>query len=431
MPQDASLESFHYMLNQVRELIELDARLLEKITSPNHIFQIQIDFKKDDGTTQTVNAYRVQHNNARGPYKGGIRFHPQVDLDEIKTLAVLMSLKCAIVNIPFGGAKGGVQIDTKKLSINELERISRAYFKAGTEAHIFDANKDIPAPDAYTNSQVMAWMMDEHERIIGHKSPSCITGKPLDLGGSLGRSYATSQGGAFILEALLKKNNQDLNNTTVAIQGFGNAGSYMAEILTKMGMRVMAVSDSSGAIFCEGDQCEIPKIKQYIKTFSSLRANFCQENICSVEKMKKENVRVISNEELLTLDIDVLVLAALDNAINKNNMHNIKAKIVVELANSPITNQASDFLYKQGITIIPDIIANAGGVTVSYFEWIQNRSGDIWDEKYVIDKLQKIMLNAFEDLISLQTKHKTSMRIAAYMLGIERIVHAVELRGSV
>ncbi len=422
---------FNDILFKSAEIIALKDELLTALMEIDHIFQIQIDFEKDDGSTEKVDIYRVQHNNARGPYKGGIRFHQDVDLDEVKSLAGLMSLKCAIVNVPFGGAKGGVAINSKNLSINEFERISRRYFSEGTKAGVFAENKDIPAPDAYTNAQVMAWMLDEHERIIGHKSPGCITGKPIDLGGSLGRIYATAQGGAFVLQQFLNDKNQDLSKVKVAVQGFGNAGSYMAKILTNMGMKIVAVSDSSGAIFCEGDQCEIPQIEQYKKSYQSLRANFCQGDVCNIERMQKDRVQMISNEELLELDVDVLILAALGSTIYQENAHKIKAKTIVELSNGPITAEADAILEANGICVIPDIIANAGGVTVSYFEWVQNRSGDIWEEDYVIQKLQKIMLNALKDLTTIQTEYQTSMRMAAYILGIKRVTRAIELRGNI
>lgn len=417
------------MLKKASEIINLDEGLLRKMQQPNNVFQTQITLKKDDGSTQKLDAYRVQHNNSRGPYKGGIRFHSEVDLDEVKSLAGLMSLKCAVVNIPFGGAKGGVRVDTKNLSISEQEQVARAYFRAATEAKIFAPNQDIPAPDAYTNTQTMAWMLDEYERIKGYKAPDCITGKPLDLGGSLGRIYATSQGGFFMLREFLKTQNKTIKGSKVAIQGFGNAGSYIAEILNRAGANVVAISDSSGAVFCEGDQCEIPKIKQYKKTFSSIRANFCQGDVCNIEKMAQENVRVISNQELLELDVDILVLAALNDVITKKNAKNIKAKVILELANEPINADADAILNQRKICIIPDIIANAGGVTVSYFEWVQNRSGDIWDENHIIDKLEKVMTNAFTDLKIVQAKYQTSMRTAAYILAIKRIARAIELRG--
>jgi len=430
MNSSKSLKDFHYLLTKTARTISLDEKLLERFIHPENIFSTKISYQADDGSTKEVNAYRVQHNNARGPYKGGIRFHPNTDLNEINILSGLMSLKCAVVNVPFGGAKGGVQIDTKELSIGELERISRSYFRAGTEEGIFAANKDIPAPDAYTNTQVMAWMMDEHERIIGYKSPGCVTGKPLDLGGSLGRLYATAQGGVFVLEEFLKKHNKTFKGMRIAIQGFGNAGSYAAELLHESGAKIVAVSDSSGGIFCEGDQCEIPKVKEYKKSFTSLRANFCQGDVCNVEKMKKENISVISNDELLSLDVDVLILAALEGVIHKDNVNQIKAKIILELANGPITSDADIVLSDSGVTVIPDILANAGGVTVSYFEWVQNRSGDIWDESFVIAKLKKVMLNAFNDLLQIKHKHNSSMRNSAYILGMERISRAIEFRGQ-
>ncbi len=341
-----------------------------------------------------------------------------------------MAIKCAVVNIPFGGAKGGVSIDTKKLSKAELENISRLYFAAGTKAKIFAENKDIPAPDAYTNSQIMAWMMDEHEKIIGHKSPACVTGKPVELGGSLGRIYATAQGGAFILEKILNDSGKNLITTTVAIQGFGNAGSYMAKILTNMGLKVVAVSDSSAALFCGEKQCELSKIESYKKEHSSIRANFCQDDICNVEKMERESVKIIPNSQLLELDVDVLVLAALGDTITKDNANNIKAKTIVELANNPITPEADSILEKKGIRVIPDILANAGGVSVSYFEWVQNKSGDIWEEQIVIEKLKKVMLNALKDVTSIQSRYEVSMRQSAYILGVKRLSEAMELRGT-
>ncbi|MDH3324900.1 MAG: Glu/Leu/Phe/Val dehydrogenase, partial [Candidatus Peregrinibacteria bacterium] len=338
------------------------------------------------------------------------------------------------VNIPMGGGKGGVTVNPKELSKTEHERLARAYYRAGTEAGIFNVNKDIPAPDVYTNPQTMAWMMDEHEKVIGYKSPGCITGKPLELGGSLGRMYSTSQGGFFVLLEYLKCIGKKPEDTTVAIQGFGNAGAFFADIASAAGFKVMAVSDSKGGLFCSGDQCEIPKLKEYKKEYGSLRANFCQGDSCDFHKMDKENVKVISNEELLTLDVDVLVVAALDGVIHKDNADNIKAKIVLELANGPVTIEADKILHERDIVVIPDILANAGGVTVSYFEWVQNRSGDVWEEDYVNEKLKKIMVNSFKDLLNIYEKHEKegkdiTLRTAAFILGMERIVNAMTLRG--
>lgn len=430
MPAMKPYQNFLENLKNASTVINLSEKALKRFQEPENIYETEIQFKKDNGETGTAKGYRVQHNSARGPYKGGIRFHQEADLEEVKTLAALMSLKCAVVNIPLGGGKGGVQINPKDFSKSELERISRAYFRSGTEDQVFGVNKDIPAPDVYTNPQIMAWMLDAHEQVLGYKSPGAITGKPLEIGGSLGRNYATAQGGFFILREYLAKKGKKLSETTIAIQGFGNAGSYFAEIVSNAGGKVVAASDSSGAIFCNGDQCEIPKLKEYKTSYGSLRGNFCEGDHCDLEKMKAENIQILSNEELLELDVDVLVLAALDGVIHVDNADQVKAPIILELANGPITNRADQILYKKGIEVLPDILANAGGVTVSYFEWVQNRSGDVWIENLVNEKLEKVMVNAFEDLYEVNQAHpNTDLRTAAFILGIQRIVNAMELRG--
>jgi glutamate dehydrogenase/leucine dehydrogenase len=262
-PKHKPFENFLNNLERAAKTIELNEKAFEILKSPENIFETEIQFQRDNGDIESVEGYRVQHNSARGPYKGGIRFHPEADLEEVKALASLMSLKCAVVNIPLGGGKGGVKIDPKPLSRSELERLSRAYFAAGTSAGIFGVDRDIPAPDVYTNPQIMAWMMDEHEHILGHKSPGCITGKPLELGGSLGRNYATAQGGFFVLQRLLEKIGKKPQDTTVAIQGFGNAGAYFAEIAHEAGLKIIAASDSKGALVCKGPQCEIKKLHEY------------------------------------------------------------------------------------------------------------------------------------------------------------------------
>jgi len=359
------------------DCLGLEAATRKKLMEPENIFKKEIEFKTDSGETKTVSAYRVQNNSARGPYKGGIRFHPEANEAEVKTLAALMSLKCAVVNIPLGGGKGGVEVNPKNLSQTELERVARSYMRALAENNIVGPEKDIPAPDVYTNPQTMAWMLDEYEKVVGHKAPGVITGKPIALGGSLGRSYATAQGGFFVLRDYLKDQGKKLSETTVAVQGFGNAGSYFASIASDAGMKVVAVSDSSGGVFCNGDQCEVPKLKEYKEDSGSLRGNFCQGDSCDVDKMKKAEVEMISNEELLALEVDVLVLAALDGAVDERNANEVKAKTILELANGPVTPEGDEILERNGVAVIPDILANAGGVTVSYFEWVQNRSGDV------------------------------------------------------
>ncbi len=425
-------ENFLLNLRKAVNVIGLKDSAFEALSEPENIFESEISFKKDDGSDMTVSGYRVQHNSARGPYKGGIRFHPDADIDEVKTLASLMSLKCAVVNLPLGGGKGGVQVNPKDLSESELERLSRAYFRAGTEAGVFGVKKDIPAPDVYTNPQVMSWMMDEYEQIVGYKEPGVITGKPLELGGSLGRNYATSQGGFFILEEYLKQQYPDKSpkDFRIAVQGFGNAGAYFADIADRAGYKVVAVSDSKGAVFCEGDQCEIPKLHKYKKEGGSLRGNFCDGDACDIEKMSTEKVKVMTNDELLEMEVDVLVLAALDGVIHQENADKIKAPVVLELANGPITIEADEILESRDITIIPDILANAGGVTVSYFEWVQNRSGDVWEEEVVNQKLKKVMHHAFRDLLQIQGQYNgASLRTSAFVLGMQRILSAMKLRG--
>ncbi len=424
-------QNFVKNLKQAFEILKLDHKTLEKIQEPENIFETEIEFQKDDGSMGKAPAYRVQHNSARGPYKGGIRFHPEADLGEVKTLASLMSLKCAVVNIPLGGGKGGVQINPKELSQKEIESLSRAYARAGTEAGIFGVNIDVPAPDVYTTPQIMSWMMDEHEKILGYKSPGFITGKPLELGGSLGRSYSTSQGGFYVLEKYLEKIGKKAEDMTVAVQGFGNAGANFARIASKAGFNIVAASDSRGAVFCEGKACSIDDLDKYKKETGSLRGNFCDGDNCDLDKMNLAGVKILTNEELLELDVDILVLAALDGVVNEKNAKNIKAKIILELANGPVTFEADKILEKNNIVVIPDILANAGGVTVSYFEWVQNRSGDVWEEDYVNIKLKKIMLNSFDDLLKIQGQYENiSQRNAAFVMSLRRIMEAMKLRGQ-
>ncbi len=424
-------QNFLDNLYKASNTIKLSDAALARLEEPESINNFQVEFELDSGKKECVEGYRVQHNSARGPYKGGIRFHPEADLDEVKALAALMSLKCSVVNIPLGGSKGGITVDPKKLSKKELERMSRSYFRIGTERGVFGVNKDIPAPDVYTNPQIMAWMLDEHEKVLGYKSPGVITGKPLELGGSLGRNYATSQGGFYILKKYLDSIGKKLEDTTIALQGFGNAGAYFAEIAHKAGCKIVAASDSKGGILRSKGYFEAKQLNTYKKDTGSLRGNFCQGEVCDLEKMNRAEVREVSNEELLELDVDVLVLAALDGVIHAGNANNVRAKAILELANGPVIAEADEVLEKKGVDVLPDILANAGGVTVSYFEWVQNRSGDVWEEQYVNEKLKKVMENAFDDLIQVKEEHAVSYRQAAFILGLERIVTAMELRGQI
>jgi glutamate dehydrogenase/leucine dehydrogenase len=424
-------ENFLKNLRKASSTIKLSESARQALEKPEHVHEFDVTFDRDDGSEMTVPGYRVEHNSARGPYKGGIRYHHEADKDEVKALAALMSLKCGVVNIPMGGGKGGITVDPKTLSRSELERMSRAYFRIGTEKNIFGVHRDVPAPDVYTNPQIMAWMLDEHERVLGYKSPGVITGKPLELGGSLGRNYATSQGGFYVLMKYLNEIGKKPEETTIAIQGFGNAGAYFAEIAHKAGMKIVAASDSKGGIMRAKGYFEAKKLNEFKNTTGSLRGNFCQGDSCDLEKMAREEVREVRNEDLLELDVDVLVLAALDGVIHAENAHNIKAKTILELANGPVTLEADEILEQKNINVIPDILANAGGVTVSYFEWVQNRSGDVWEEDYIVSKLKKVMENSVDDLMKIKNQYDVSYREAAFILGMERIVKAMDLRGLV
>ena len=384
---------------------------MEVLLNPKKVLEVSIPVKLDSGKTKRFNGYRVQFNDARGPTKGGIRFHPQVDLSEVKSLAFWMALKCAVVDIPYGGGKGGVEINPKDYSETEIEKVARGFIRAIHE-NIGPA-KDIPAPDVYTTPQIMAWMMDEFEKINGKHLPGVITGKPLELGGSEGRGTATSQGGAFCLREFAKLKGMEPENTTVAIQGFGNAGSFMAEILSGWGYKIVAVSDSKTAVYDANGIDAKRAIKQKNDTGSLLG-------------LGKE----ITNAELLELEVDVLVPAALENQITAENAGNVKAKVVVELANGPVTPDADAILEKNNVVVIPDILANAGGVTVSYFEWVQNVYGYYWSSEEVAEKLEKIMVKSFNAVSTVSKEHDTSYRNAAYILAIDKILKAEKLRGT-
>lgn len=394
-------------LERVSATTNINPSIIEKLKIPNKIIETQIEVNG-----KKYNAYRVQFNNARGPYKGGIRFHPSADINEVKALSALMAIKCATVNIPMGGGKGGVACNPKEMSEIEIEEVSRAWIRKMAE-HI-GVDKDIPAPDVYTNPQIMAYMLDEYEKIVGHSEPGMITGKPLELGGSLGRGNATAQGGVYVLEKMIEKLGKSPENLRVAIQGFGNAGSHMANLLYKKGMKIIAVSDSNGGIYDENglNPEELQKIKDEKGTVAD-----------AIGKR-------ISNNELLELDCDILIPAALDNQITKENASNIKAKIVLELANGPTTPDADAILFEKKIHVVPDVLANAGGVTVSYFEWVQNRQQYYWDENEVNDKLKKIMFSAFDSVWNKSIQKNSQMRDAAFLLAVERIAKAMELRGE-
>ena len=405
-------------LDKAAKIIDLDPNLHRVLQFPDRFVTVSIPVKMDDGSTKVFAGYRSQYNNTLGVYKGGIRYHPDVTKDEVKALSFWMAIKCATVNIPLGGGKGGVIVHPKDLSEGELERLSRGYMQKMWP--VLGSDKDVPAPDVYTNATIMNWMRDEYEKMVGKKDPGVITGKPVSEGGSEGRSFATAQGGVYCTIELAKKMNLKPEETTVAIQGFGNAGSYMAKILHKLGYKIVAVSDSKGGIYRkEGlDPESVDKVKQETR---ELKAVYCEGSVCSDVEHEK-----ISNRQLLELDVDILVPAALENQITTDNADDIKAKAIVELANGPTTPEADEILQQKGIVVVPDVLANAGGVTVSYFEWDQNVKGEHWSEAEVLEKLEKIMVPAFDDVWETKEKYNIDMRTAAFVRAVERITEGMD-----
>jgi len=400
------------MLDKVAEKLKLNESEIDILTIPKRTFTFSFPVIMDDGSTKIFTGYRIQFNNARGPTKGGLRFHPEVDLEDVKMLSFLMALKCAVANIPFGGAKGGVTVDPKKISKGELERVSRAYMR---ELYKFiGPDTDIPAPDVSTNPEIMAWMLDEYEKIIGKHAPGVITGKPVELGGSLVKDISTSLGGVFVLKEIIKEFNMKPENTKVVVQGFGNVGMNAAKILHEQKYKVIAVSDSKTGIYDEKG-LEIEKVIEHKKNNKSLKGF----------KSAKE----ITNQEILELDCDVLIPAALEDQITKENADNIKAKIVLELANHPITAEADTTLEKKGIAVVPDILANAGGVVVSYFEWVQNSMNYYWTKEEVLKKLEEHMISATKEVSKTCKDVKCSMRAASYILAVNKVLQAERLRG--
>ncbi|MFC1598095.1 Glu/Leu/Phe/Val dehydrogenase [Patescibacteria group bacterium] len=393
-------------------MIDLDSNVRERLSAPMRELHVSIPVRMDDGKLKVFKGYRVQYDDSRGPFKGGIRFHPQTNIAEVKALAFWMTFKCATVGIPLGGGKGGVTVDPKKLSERELEQLSRGWARAMSK--FIGPDRDIPAPDVYTTPQIMGWMMDEFSEAVGTYSPGVLTGKPLCVGGSEGRGNATAQGGMYVAEELLKK--MKVKSPSIVIQGFGNAGSVFAKLATKKGWKVIAVSDSKGGIVNEKG-LDIGAVERH--------------------KMKTGSVvdfsgsKPITNEKILMHKCDILVPAALEGAITKANAGRIKAKAVIELANGPTTPEADEKLFKKGITVVPDILANAGGVTVSYFEWVQNTMQYYWSEKEVLERLKPIMVTAFNDVWTAAEKYKTDMRTGAYVHATARISEAMQARGRV
>jgi glutamate dehydrogenase len=405
------LRSTQSVIHEALHKLGFQDDMFELLKEPLRLLKVRFPVRMDDGSVKIFTGYRSQHNDSVGPTKGGVRFHPEVDENEVNALSIWMSLKCGITNLPFGGGKGGIICDPRSMSLRELERLSRGYVRAISQ--IVGPSKDIPAPDVYTNSQIMAWMMDEYSRLREFDSPAFITGKPIVLGGSQGRETATARGVAIIIEEAAKKKGIDLQGARVVIQGFGNAGSYLAKFMHDAGAKVVGVSDVYGAI----------------SDPEGLDINYLLERKDSFGTFSKLFTNIITNKELLELDCDILVPAAIANQITADNAHDIKASIVVEAANGPTTVEATKILSERGVFLVPDILSNAGGVTVSYFEWVQNNQGYYWTEEEVDQKLKRIMVDAFDNVYSVSKTRNVDMRLAAYMVGIKKLAEASAFRG--
>ncbi len=405
-------------LAEAAQIMDLDPAVHELLRWPLREFHVTLPVRMDDGTTKVFHGFRVQYNDARGPTKGGIRFHPDETIDTVRALAAWMTWKTAVVDIPLGGGKGGIICNPKEMSVSELERLSRAYVRA--IGHFISEETDVPAPDVYTTPQIMAWMMDEYAVMRGYNVPGVITGKPLPLGGSAGRGDATARGGMYTVREAAKILGVDLGKATVAIQGYGNAGTFAHKLVTGMfGSKVVAVSDSKGGIYC-------PEGLDYDAVSAWKR-----ENRTVVTYKCCDSCKTISNEELLELDVDVLIPSALENQIGDWNAGNIRAKIVAELANGPTTPAADEILFKKGVYVIPDFLCNAGGVTVSYFEQVQNAYDYYWEEDEVHEKLDKKMTAAFHAVHKTAQKYRVHNRMGAYVVSVARVAEAMKLRGWV
>jgi glutamate dehydrogenase/leucine dehydrogenase len=378
---------------------------------PDRELSVEVLLRRDDESLESFKGYRVQHNNSRGPFKGGIRYHHEVDIDEVRSLAALMTWKTALVDIPYGGGKGGITIDPSGYSERELERLSRRFFRAIDP--VIGPNKDVPAPDVNTNAQVMAWFMDEYGQMHGH-TPAIVTGKPISLGGSLGRESATGKGVAITVRETASKFGVELKGATVAIQGFGNVGSYAGKFLGDMGCKLIAASDVHGGLHAP-DGFDTDALFDYAYEHRTIKG--CGQG------------KEISNDDLIALEVDFLIPAALGGVIHKMNVDQINCRYVIEAANGPTTPPASETLFEKGVHVVPDILTNAGGVTVSYFEWVQNLQQFQWEEEDVNAKLERKLVNAFKEVAALSDKKKISLRTAAYMVAIDRVARAFELRG--
>jgi glutamate dehydrogenase (NADP+) len=409
-------------LERALKYVSISDDAIERLKYPKASLSVSIPVRMDNGTLRIFQGYRVRYDDTRGPGKGGVRYHPNVSIDEVQSLAFWMTFKCALLDLPFGGAKGGITLNPKELSKAELERLSRGYIEG--IADFIGPDVDILAPDVYTNEMIMGWMMDQYSIIRRKISPAVVTGKPLTMGGSRGRDTATGTGAFHVIHSLLPKLDKKPANTTVAVQGFGNAGAIVADLLAKAGYQVVAVSDSQGGIYREKG-LDIASIRQYKQEHREITAIYCQDTVCHI--MEHE---AISNEELLALDVDVLIPAALENQITAENADRVRAKYIFEVANGPTTSEADRILESKGILVFPDILVNAGGVTVSYFEWVQNRSGLYWQLNEINERLKERMVTQAEKVWSFAQEFDISLRNAAYAQAIARLGEALDAKGT-
>ena len=403
------------VMEQAAEIGQVSKYMFEILKNPQRETKVYLPVEMDNGTVQVFEGYRIQHSNIRGPFKGGIRYHPDCTLNEVKALATWMSLKCAVANIPYGGAKGGIKVDPQALSQGELRRLTRRYTFA--IAPIIGADTDIPAPDVNTNAQTMAWILDTYSQLQGKPCPGVVTGKPIELGGSRGRNSATGRGVVISAKLLLKEEGKTLAHTSVAIQGMGNVGSNAASIFYHRDAKVVAVSDVSGGLYC-AKGLPVDEIVDYLHTKSALLCDY-----------QKEGIAHITNQEVLTCPCDILVPAALENQINEDNAHLLRCSYLIEAANGPTTKEADQILAERNIIVVPDIFANSGGVVVSYFEWVQNIQELTWDRNQVCDMLEGILTKAFAELLAVKEECHCTLRMSAYIVALRKLIYAEEIKG--
>jgi glutamate dehydrogenase/leucine dehydrogenase len=416
-------------LHKAASLGSFDPLFLAHLEEPERIIELSLPFQRDNKKIEIVKGYRVQHNNAKGPYKGGLRYHQQVSMDEVKALAFFMTIKNAIVDVPFGGGKGGLTINPKTLSVEELERLTRLFTRR--LAPTIGPHTDVPAPDVNTNPMIMAWIVDEYEKISNFKfqisnsqSRAVVTGKPLDKGGSAGRTEATGLGGAYVLTELMKKLKKNPKEMTVAVQGFGNVGRFVARFLQEEGFNVVALSDSKGGMYIPNGIPNTEEV-QACKTLKGYLAGcYCVGSVCDLSNKDKLGGADVTNDKILELPVDILIPAALENVITEKNAGKIKARYILEMANGPTTFEADEILEKNGVTVIPDVLANSGGVAVSYFEWYQNIHDETWTKNKVFKKLKNYMTKATDAVWDMHKRHKVSLRDAAYLVALTRLQNA-------